>query len=508
MPFDPDPTNPGFGYSDDGGVMSYGPAPTMSAAPVASVMTPQAQQLFDNVHSVNGSSPAAAIPKPAQDLLSILSSTTTNSTQRGIAPAVLNPVLAQNTATADKLAGTVERVGNERSTREQKTAEDAAAFSGSQRVSFANEAAQHAKDADIARQAEVALRAQNDPDVKPGQFMASLSTGQTIGTAILAAINGAFKSLAVQGQGPVTNDVVGILDKRIDQDIEAQKAQIESGRLRRGNLISFYQNQGMKAEAAEQAARAQMWVYCDRFMQDQAKIAGSAEARENAAIEGEKIRAMADNHNDELKLSLGADRKATSTSTVSAPTPKAGAGVDPKSVLELTALMEKQGLPKEKRDAVLRAAGFLGKDEASGATEAEQKRTDEAGKSNHEQGQAADAKRAIDMHAQENGLVRDTATGKWIVGPGVLPPALGEGMLGGATPAHDAAEAAVEAYGRFRSGGAIQHEERAAFREQMGIGTRTRAQLASKLNAAEATIDAQLAPAERAKTGAAPEAWR
>jgi hypothetical protein len=74
-----------------------------------------------------------------------------------------------------------------------------------------------------------------------------------------------------------------------------------------------------------------------------------------------------------------------------------------------------------------------------------------------------------------------------------------------------AGEAAVEAYGRLQSGGVIGSEERPAFRDQLGLNTLTRAQLAARLNAAETALRSRLKSTDEAaqrRETTVPAGWK
>jgi hypothetical protein len=107
-----------------------------------------------------------------------------------------------------------------------------------------------------------------------------------------------------------------------------------------------------------------------------------------------------------------------------------------------------------------------------------------------QQARAEAVTRTINDLGPKAGLIRD-ANGRWTVGGGALPPGLVEGVksiFGAGTPINDAAEQLAEQYGRLQSQGAIGLTERPELREQVGMNTLTREQLASKLNALEISI--------------------
>jgi hypothetical protein len=128
-----------------------------------------------------------------------------------------------------------------------------------------------------------------------------------------------------------------------------------------------------------------------------------------------------------------------------------------------------------------------------------------------EQAKAQGAVDAINRYGTSAGLQRD-ANGKWVVGPGAFPPAALEKINPFSDNSIKAdAEAAVESYGRLQSGGVIGDDEREAFREQLGLNTLTRAQLAAKLNAAQNALTPRVRSTDAANNQAAstiPQDWK
>ena len=100
------------------------------------------------------------------------------------------------------------------------------------------------------------LRGEKDADVNPDRIMQNMSTGKKLGMTLLAALSGAFASLAGQ---PGKNTFLDAIDARIQEDIANQKEQIASGRLRRNNLIAGLQQKGATAEQAQLAAESRYY---------------------------------------------------------------------------------------------------------------------------------------------------------------------------------------------------------------------------------------------------------
>jgi hypothetical protein len=416
----------------------------------------------------------------------------TTTTQSAVPMSTLKPVMDRGTQRAESQATAVQTLGDEKARIGEQQAMTAATAAYGQQQQSQAEAEQARQRAEIARMNQIAIAAQEDPQIDPGRFIRGMSTGQSVGTVILAAIEGAFRGMTGQaGQSGVLN----ILERRVDQDIMAQKEQIASGRIRRGNMISYFQQQGMTEESAEKAAKAMAYAQAEKLTQAEIARQGAGMARPEAAALAEQIKAAREQANDELMLTLGTPR---SSSTTVRAAPSGGDGDGFSKLLAARTAYEKSGATPEQL-AVFDRANGMGNMAPGGESEVARGKRLEDEKSSDQQAKAADARGSIEQHALANGLVRG-ADGKWTVGDGWVPPAAGEGVkgfLGMATPARDAAKAAVEAYGRFRSGGVIGPEEAVTFGEELGLNTMTRSQLASKLNAAEGTISNQLSTKQR-----------
>jgi hypothetical protein len=196
--------------------------------------------------------------------------------------------------------------------------------------------------------------------------------------------------------------------------------------------------------------------------------------------------------------------------------PVAGGVVDSgkaiKDALELDKAMEERGYTKEQRAAALAS---LKMPTASGKSAPLLSREDSDKAQSEKEALAEGAVVGINRLATKAGLRRNPNTGEWEEGEGLVAPAVAEKALStvtmgvAGTPIQDELDMAAEAYGRWRSGGVISDDsERPQFYEQMGKNTLTRAQLASKLNAAEASIQVGRPKRTREKTNAAPKDWK
>jgi hypothetical protein len=248
----------------------------------------------------------------ARGQLPIAQQTTT--TQSAVPMSTLKPVMDRGTARAESQAQAVTQLGEEKAQIGEQQAMTASTAAYGQMQTSQAEADQAAQRAEIARLNQIATASQNDPEVDPSRYVRGMTTGQSVMTVILAALEGGFRGINGQtGQ----NTVISILDKRIDQDIAAQREQLASGRIRRGNMIAYFREQGMNEEAAEKAARGMAYAQAEKLTQAEIARQGAGMARPESAALAEQLKAAREQANDELVLSLGTPR--SSASTVRAP---------------------------------------------------------------------------------------------------------------------------------------------------------------------------------------------
>lgn len=109
----------------------------------------------------------------------------------------------------------------------------------------ANQADAHKLETSLRHEMEL-----NDKSLDPDRFMKNMSTGKEIGMIILAALNGGFGAL----RGAKSNDVMDILNAKINQDIDAQKMQIAGRRANLANQVDQYVKKGWDADTASRLA--------------------------------------------------------------------------------------------------------------------------------------------------------------------------------------------------------------------------------------------------------------
>lgn len=151
----------------------------------------------------------------------------------------------------------------------------------------------------------------NDESFDPERYMKSKSSGQKIGMVLLAALNGGFGALA----GQKDNGVLQVIDQEIERDLDDQKQQIASGRVRIGNEIDKYMKQGFDAETAEKLARDRQRSAVAQLAELNAKKTGAAgENAENMAYVATQTRAEQAKRRGDLRATTE-DREQTSSQT-------------------------------------------------------------------------------------------------------------------------------------------------------------------------------------------------
>jgi hypothetical protein len=126
---------------------------------------------------------------------------------------------------------------------------------------------------------EAELKA-NDQSFDADRLIRNMSTGAKLGTVILGMLQGAFDNVNDR-KGP--NRVLEVIDARIKEDIQAQKDQIASGRVRIGNHIAELMRKGFDAETAERLAEDRLNAAADQLIQlDAERLGLQGQQRQNA----------------------------------------------------------------------------------------------------------------------------------------------------------------------------------------------------------------------------------
>ena len=355
------------------------------------------------------------------------------------------------------------------------------------------------------------LRGQPDEQVQPTRLLDNMSTGQSLGMVILAGISGAFGNMRGQGQ----NTFMDAINKRIDQDIEVQKDQIATGRIRRNNLIADAMARGADAKQAEAIARSKFYEAGANVMKLEAQKQGIqganlAQAEQHIA-ELNEARAQRDN---DLLASTEAKKQTTSTTVREAPKSASGASVAEDLTKKLAArkAYEESGATPEQLSEFDNRMGIPS---PQGKSEIARKRENEDNKQTEDEGKASSALSGITGYGDALGLTRDPQTGKLRAPGGVkgrlnIPRVKEEagGLLGAAKPIEAAREAAKESFGRLQSGGVISEDEAKRFGKMIGEDGQSLDQIATRLNSIEAIIRPRLAARQRNQSTAAPADWK
>lgn len=418
----------------------------------------------------------------------------------------LKPVMARGMARAEKQADAAIQVGEQRAQIGERQADAAAYAAQGQQATSLEDAERSAQRAEIARQNQIAIAAQEDPSIDPDRFIRGMSTGQSIGTVILAAIEGAFRGMTGQaGQSGVLN----ILERRIDQDIMSQKEQIQSGRIRRGNMISYFQQQGMTEEAAEKAAKAMAYAQGEKLVQAEIARIGAGGARAEASALAEQIKAAREQANDELMLTLGTPR--SSSTTVKTEIQKDTSATTEAFSKMLTArkAYEESGATPEQLAAYDKANGLGGMAPGGESETGRSRREKNEQRTDNEKTALGTVKLLNDLGGQL-GLARDP-DGKGVRedpnDKSLISKRQGEELATGFSmgfadnPIAATEDALVESFGRLQSQGVISPSEEVRF-GAMIREAKTNSQRAIALNAIRPIIESKLHPRDRENLGA------
>lgn len=496
------------------GEPSPAPAAPAEAAPEAAPVAPPnpAQDLLSKLARVKG----AAAPAPRTGGDGLITASTTTATTRGRPLAAVKTQIGEEAQAGEALDTAITDQATAADTRTEQglRGQQGALQSDTGRsvqAGFEAKRQQQEAAAEVGR-LQQELEA-NDKALDPERLVKNMSVGKKIAMVILSALSGGFGVVAGNKQNPALD----ILQGAIDQDIERQKAEIASGRVRIGNQINEFLKKGYDAATAEKLARDRIDTAVDGMAKLEAQRLGvqGQNAEQAALLVAQREEARAARRGD--LLAQAEDRVQTS---VTRARPPPGAGGNPmtmlKEALEIDKALEASGYDRGQRAGYLEAVGLTpptGKTKAEFDRE-EAAKKDQSAKYTESEGKAESASKSIANLATKAGLVRDPSTGKWTTGEGVLPPALVEKLAGLVTagmatkPIQDALGAAAQSYGRFQSGGVIGPDEEVEFRRLLGEDTTTREQLASRLNAAEITIQDRRPAAQRDSSSAAPANWK
>lgn len=111
----------------------------------------------------------------------------------------------------------------------------------------------------------------NDKSLDPDRYMRNMSTGKFLSMIILATLNGGFGAINKQ----TSNGVIDAMDDHIERDIQRQKDEITSGRVRIQNDIDLFQKQGFSDKEAETLARDRLMKNLAAFKDAEAKRVGA-----------------------------------------------------------------------------------------------------------------------------------------------------------------------------------------------------------------------------------------
>lgn len=302
----------------------------------------------------------------------------------------------------------------------------------------------------------------NDKMLDPDRYMRNMSTGKKIGMVILAALNGGFGTLAGQKE----NGVMAILNAEIERDIDRQKSEIASGRIRKQNEIDKYVKMGFDAETAEKMARDRMSTAVMLATKLEAERLGvEGENAENASFLNQQAELGRAQRRGDLMATTENRETIGDTTTRAAPAGKGDGMENLMKQLQIRKLLKEEGWALDKNGNV------VGTGEP---TPAELERADkqleayDTTTSGLVQAQVAFQevlKAAQVARDEQGGLVPPSdIPGKGMLGAPATAAAGAIGMTTDGTKLKKAIKLLEEAFGRMQSQGAITDEELMNFR--------------------------------------------
>lgn len=381
---------------------------------------------------------------------------TTNSTSFGRKAANVNrDVAALDTAEAGvEQAGGAKAAGDE---QRQNASIDSRIGAQTQVYENQQQIAQDAAQRKAKFQAKVnEISATSDATVDPDRFVSNLGTGGQIGMAILAMVSG-----FAQGGGaalshtatPTDNPVVGILQRRIAADIESQKVQIESGRIRKGNILASLREQLGDEKSAELMATSLMNQAAANkgdLIAQKIGLQGQALDNWNMAKAGyQQAATIARNQ----ALATGENHYAASSEHETKPAAGANGEAQTKAWQNYKNAIDEGGDPtKAYQESGLKA---LGVSQPTGQSKEQRTEATKAGERSEGQAKASAVAVAAQPYAAALELVRDPLTGQYSPPPGREDdsPAdtIGHRMVVGATGNQPAREAFQKQHNAIRT---------------------------------------------------------
>ena len=446
--FNADPNKPGWGtYVNDSGQAAYDYFPNIAPQvqalnPSASANGPPAPLNFTGGapdSSTGGAPNASAPPEPNQSVqpeanmspapqapaavpvpagvhplagqilgaLNAATSTSTSTTTAAGRPkaAIARDVnaLGENLSTAQATNKAIGAARQERATTAAQSNENAAM---SQALTGAGDLSKNLGEQAANSRLLSDTLAEKDPAVNPRRLIQNLSTGGAILTTVLAALSGGFAAAA----GQKSNPALDAINSAIDQDIDSQKLEIESGRIRRGNLIQAYRERGMKLDQAETAARATITESTRRYADAQAQELGAVANSEDARLLNQGLQTQYTQQVQALNQSGDAR-----TQTTVERKPLTGAAVDPikrmGEIQDAVTKMRKNGNSEEQIAEFLKTQKLDAPANPPAAG---------AGKYNRDQARLlavnTDLRDKLQEYGKLNGFVYDAASGQFLEG--------------------------------------------------------------------------------------------
>lgn len=363
------------------------------------------------------------------------------------------------------------------------------------------------------------INATSDATVDPDRFVSNLGTGGQIGMAILAMVSG-----FAQGGGaalahtatPTDNPVVGILQRRIAADIESQKTQIESGRIRKGNILASLREQLGDEKSAELMATSLMNQAAANKAQLTAQklnLEGAALDSANVAIAGLQQNATVARN---AAYASGENHYAASSEHETKPAAGANGEAQTKAWQNYKNAIDEGADPnKAYQESGLKALGIS---QPTGQSKEQRAEATKAGERDADQGKARGAADSLSGLGDAAQIPTDRKTGLLRVKPGEADQPLEAGWLQRSFRSLNPLSGA-DATGRTAKDKSFEASRDATVQSLVAMGikagdaedlldAKTKGDLAERLNNLAPIIRSRLSPSDRAQPGAVPSSWK
>lgn len=326
----------------------------------------------------------------------------------------------------------------------------------------------------------------------------------------IAQFMGAYAAI-ISGSPNFANQ---ILNKKIDQHVDAQVEEFRRGKMKRDGQLARMAERGMSIDQMKTALKLQQEKYIAKEGEMRVAIEGTRESK--AAYQS----LMLGREERSLALEQELQRQSLGETSVSGDIvqPRAG-GMVPLTRKEQVeaAKLNNEFVDELEGGENARKERWRQEDRTDKQAERDDKKAQAQGKVTADEAKAETAWATIEAFGDATGVKKDPKTGQRVADQGLfsrdtlIAPGQRESvndLTGQGKPIEAARRAAVDAVGRLQSQGAITKDEEENFKKMLGDEHATRAQIATNLNALRTLIQKRRSLSNQQQSSAAPSSWQ